>query len=59
MAATKFSPRMPNTPILYMVDWSKPTSELIWHVIYGANPYEAKLKVAVNANTGEFIRVEK
>lgn len=48
-----------NTPILYMLDWSKPTSELIWHVIYGANPYEAKLKVAVNANTGEFIRVEK
>jgi len=28
-------------------------------VIYGTNPYEAKLKVAVNANTGEFIRVEK
>ena len=42
-----------------MIDWSKPTSELIWHVIYGTNQYEAKLKVAVNANTGEFIRVEK
>jgi hypothetical protein len=28
-------------------------------VIYGTNPYEAKLKVAVNASTGDFLRVEK
>ncbi len=49
----------PDTPIIYMVDWSKPTGELIWHVIYGTSQYDAKLKVAVNANTGEFIRVEK
>jgi hypothetical protein len=55
----KLLAKEPNTPILYMIDWSKPTSELIWHVIYGSNQYEAKLKVAVNANTGEFIRVEK
>jgi hypothetical protein len=55
----KLLAKAPDTPILYMVDWSTPTAELIWHVIYGANPYEAKLKVAVNANTGEFIRVEK
>ncbi len=51
--------KAPDTPILYMVDWSKPTRELIWHVIYGNNQYDAKLKVAVNATTGEFIRVEK
>jgi hypothetical protein len=49
----------PDTPIIYMVDWSKPTGELIWHVIYGTGPYDAKFKVAVNANTGDFIRVEK
>jgi len=55
----KLLAKAPDTPILYMVDWSQPTGELIWHVIYGANQYEAKLKVAVNANTGEFIRVEK
>ncbi len=55
----KLLAKAPDTPVLYMVDWSTPTGELIWHVIYGANPYEAKLKVAVNANTGEFIRVEK
>jgi hypothetical protein len=55
----KLLAKNPDTPILYMVDWSKPTGELIWHVIYGVNPYEAKLKVAVNASTGDFIRVEK
>jgi hypothetical protein len=51
--------KAPETPIIYMVDWSKPTGELIWHVIYGNSQYDAKLKVAVNANSGEFIRVEK
>ncbi len=55
----KLLAKAPDTPLLYMLDWSQPTGELIWHVIYGTNQYEAKLKVAVNANTGEFIRVEK
>ena len=36
-----------------MLDWSKPTGELIWHVIYGNSQYDAKLKVAVNANSAE------
>jgi len=49
----------PETPILYVLDWSNATHELIWHVIYGANRDQAKLKVAVNASSGEFIRVEK
>ena len=49
----------PDAPILYVLDWSRPTSELIWHVIYGNSRDEAKLTVSVNASTGEFIRVEK
>jgi hypothetical protein len=49
----------PNTPILYVLDWSRPTSELIWHVIYGTSRDDAKLRVAVNATSGDFIRVEK
>lgn len=49
----------PDTPILYMLDWSSATNELIWHVIYGVNRDDYKLKVAVNASSGEFIRVEK
>jgi hypothetical protein len=49
----------PDTPILYALDWSHATNELIWHVIYGTSRDDAKLRVAVNATTGEFIRVEK
>jgi len=51
--------KKPDTPILYMLDWSRPTSELIWHVIYGNSRDDAKLTVSVNASSGEFIRVEK
>jgi len=49
----------PDTAVLYMLDWSRPTSELIWHVIYGNSRDDAKLTVSVNASTGDFIRVEK
>jgi len=48
-----------DTPVLYMLDWSRPTAQLIWHVIYGTSREQAKLTVDVNATTGEFIRVEK
>jgi len=48
-----------DTPILYALDWSRATNELIWHVIYGTSRDDAKLRVAVNASTGDFIRVEK
>ena len=54
----KLMQKDPNTPVNYALDWSRATNELIWHVIYGDrdNP---KLRVAVNASSGEFIRVEK
>lgn len=55
----KLLAKTPDTPIMYVLDWSRPTSELIWHVIYGDNRDTAKLKVSVNASSGEFIRVEK
>ena len=48
-----------NPPILYVLDWSQATNELIWHVIYGVSRDDYKLKVAVNASSGDFIRVEK
>lgn len=44
----------PDTPVTYVCDWNHNTNELVWHVAYGT-----KLRVAVNASTGEFIRVEK
>ena len=49
----------PKTPVIYVCDWNHNTNELIWHVIYGSSREGAKLTVAVNASTGEFIRVEK
>jgi hypothetical protein len=49
----------PDTPILYALDWNHATNELTWHVIYGNSRDEAKLRIAVNGTTGEFIRVEK
>jgi hypothetical protein len=49
----------PDTPILYVLDWSSATRELIWHVIYGVSRDDYKLRVAVNASSGDFIRVEK
>lgn len=49
----------PDTPVTYVCDWNHNTNELVWHVIYGASRESAKLTVAVNASTGDFIRVEK
>ena len=55
----KILEKIPDIPILYMLDWSRATNELIWHVIYGNSRDDAKLKVEVNASNGDFIRVEK
>jgi hypothetical protein len=55
----KILEKEPDTPVIYVCDWNHNTSELIWHVIYGASREGAKLTVAVNASSGEFIRVEK
>ena len=49
----------PANPVIYVCDWNHNTNELVWHVIYGSSRDNAKLTVAVNASTGEFIRVEK
>jgi hypothetical protein len=55
----KILEKAPDTPVFYVCDWNHNTNELIWHVIYGAAREGAKLTVAVNASTGDFIRVEK
>jgi hypothetical protein len=55
----KLLEKEPDTPVLYVLDWNRQTNELLWHVIYGIDRDTAKLRVAVNATTGEFSRVEK
>jgi len=48
-----------DTPVLFVLDWDRNSNQLIWHVIYGVSRDAAKLRVAVNATTGDFVRVEK
>lgn len=49
----------PDTPIQYVLEWNRLENSLQWHVIYGTDRATAKLRVAVNASTGDFARVEK
>jgi hypothetical protein len=55
----KITEKTPTAPVIYILDWNHNTSELTWHVVYGSRREGAPLTVAVNASTGEFIRVEK
>ena len=48
-----------DTRVFYVLDWSHGTNELVWHVIYGDSRDNPKLRVAVNASSGDFMHVEK
>lgn len=49
----------PDQPVMYTLDWSPRQNILTWHVIFGTGVQDAKLRIAVNASTGEYIRTEK
>jgi len=51
--------KTPDTPIFYLLDWNHASNQLIWRVIYGTTRDDAKLRVQVDASTGDFLRVEK
>ncbi len=55
----KLTKQDPQLPVFLVLDWEARQSQLIWHVIYGNSQDDAKLRIAVNATTGEFLRVEK
>jgi hypothetical protein len=55
----KLLQKEPDTPVLYVLDWNRQMNELLWHIIYGTDRETAKLRIAVNATTGEFSKVEK
>lgn len=55
----KLLEKSPDTPVLYVLDWNRQTNELLWHVIYGMDRETAQLRVAVDASTGKFSRVER
>ena len=54
----KLLEKSPDTPVFYVLDGA-PTGQLIWHVYYGSVHGDAKLKVDVDASTGNFIHAEK
>ena len=55
----KLLEKEPGTLVFYVLDWNRRKNELLWHVIYGTSRDTAKLRVAVNASTGEFSRLEE
>jgi hypothetical protein len=55
----KLTTKDPKQPVIFVLDWDAQKNELVWHVIYGNSPDEASLRIAVNASSGDFLRVEK
>lgn len=55
----KLLKKNPNQPVFFVLDWDARKSTLFWHVIYGTSMDDAQLRIAVNATSGEFDRVEK
>jgi hypothetical protein len=55
----KLTKANPKTPIFFTLDWDHAKNKLIWHVAYGSNGDDSKLRVAVDATLGTFLRVEK
>lgn len=55
----KLLEKSPDMPVFYLLDWNRPNSNLVWHVIYGTSRNEPKMTVEVDATTGLFIRVQK
>jgi hypothetical protein len=56
---SKLTKKDPKQPVFFVLDWDNTKNMLVWHVIYGSSQDDAKLRIAVNASTGEFERVEK
>lgn len=55
----KLTKQDPELPVHYALDWDSADGSLIWHVIYGGNGSGSKLRVTVDASTGQFLRVKK
>ena len=55
---SKLTKANPQQPVFFVLDWDASKNQLLWHVIYGEDVDKAKLRIAVNASTGEFERVE-
>lgn len=54
----KLTKKNPKQPVTFLLDFDAAANQLIWHVIYGTGINDAKLRVAVDASTGAYIRTE-
>src|SRR5215813_1694690 len=55
----KLTKKDPKQPVIFVLAWDSSKNQLVWHVLYGENPNDTKLRIAVDATTGNFLRVEK
>jgi hypothetical protein len=55
----KLTKKDPKQPVTFVLSWDTAKNQLVWHVLYGDNPTDATLRIAVDATSGAFIRVEK
>jgi hypothetical protein len=55
----KLLEKKPDTAVWYVLDWNRPTNELLWHVIYGSDRDNAALRIDVSATSGEYVRTQK
>jgi len=55
----KLTKKDPKQAVTFVLSWDASKNQLVWHVLYGDNPTEAKLRIAVDATNGEFLRIEK
>ena len=55
----KLTKKDPKQPVFLILDWDARKNTLLWHVIYGTSMDNATLRVAVNATSGQFERIEK
>jgi hypothetical protein len=55
----KLTQKDPKQPVFFVLAWDTSKNQLLWHVVYGSSQDEAKLRIAVDATSGEFVRVEK
>src|SRR5439155_20591917 len=50
--------KITDTPVIYILDWSRAENKHVCHVIYANSRNDAKLVVHVDASTGDFVRRE-
>ena len=55
----KLTKKDPRQPVIFLLSWDATKNQLVWHVLYGENPSETKLRIAIDATSGAFLRTEK